>query len=206
MNKSITLLLGLVQEGDLKLLEGDIVGVDYGVKFAYDHHLPLVAAIGDFDSVTEDQKHRLHDHYAPYWIELPINKDQTDAEIALQWAMEQGYTSIRLLGGIGGRLDHFYTLLNLLYQHAGQPIHILSATHHIMCLIPGVYELPPTHDYFSLFPREDAVISIQDAAYDLHEKTLSNKDNLGVSNAWKDGKNVRLKITKGVVLLFLTKD
>lgn len=36
----------------------------------------------------------------------PAEKDYTDGQLALDWAMEHGATEIRMLGGMGGTLDH----------------------------------------------------------------------------------------------------
>ena len=206
MNKPATLLLTLVNEDDIPFIQGVCIGVDRGAWFAEEHRLPMTHVFGDFDSITNRQQSLLRDKYSDHMILLPTQKDVSDAEAALRFALEQGYQPITILGGIGGRSDHFYALLNLLVQNAGVPISMVHPNQMIQALIPGEYEIAPTHSYFSIFPQGEAVITIENAHYSLQKKTLQAYDTLGLSNAWKDGKTVKLTIHQGTVLLFLTND
>lgn len=65
--------------------------------------------LGDFDSFDR-AKLNAHDNV----IAFPVRKDFTDSEIAVQYAIEQGFTDITLLGALGGRLDHALGNLHLL--------------------------------------------------------------------------------------------
>jgi thiamine pyrophosphokinase len=206
MNKPLTILLGLVHEGDLPLIQGACLGVDYGVEFAYHHHLSLIGAIGDFDSVSPSRLPNLKEAYGQRWIHLPTHKDITDADYAIEWAIEQGYQPIHILGGIGGRTDHFYALLNTLTRHAGYPLTLVNAQQSISALIPGTYAVEATHQYVSIFARDEVTLSIKDAMFPIHKKKLSPLDTLGVSNTWMNGQPIQLMIERGVVLVFLTSD
>jgi len=66
----------------------------------------LDAAIGDFDSHFEK------DIRAEKVISFPKEKDKTDIELALEYAINKEATAITILGGLGDRLDHS---INLLY-------------------------------------------------------------------------------------------
>lgn len=206
MNKPLTILLGLVVETDLPLIQGDCLGVDFGVDFADQHQLSLVGAIGDFDSVSLSRLSKLKETYGQRWIHLPAQKDVTDADYAIEWAIEQGYQPIYILGGIGGRTDHFYALLNTLTRHAGYPLILLNAQQSISALIPGSYVVEATHQYVSIFAKDEALISIKDAVYPLHKKKLSPHDSLGISNTWVNEQPIQLMIERGIVLVFLSSD
>ncbi len=206
MNKTVTLLLSLTKKEDIPFIRGDCIGVDRGAFFALIHNIPLAFAVGDFDSITQEEKSALFDVYKNRWVELPKEKDQSDAEAAIRFAIEQGYTSIILLGGIHGRQDHFLSLLQLLHIFADYPIQIMDSQHLIRVLQPGLYELEKTHDYFSLFAIEEAMISIDDAKYPLKAKKIEPNNPLGLSNTWINHQSVRIHVQSGLVLLFLTKD
>ena len=60
--------------------------------------------IGDFDSLTEGQ----YQHYEKMGakiIKYPIEKDETDGELALQYCRGRGLNNIIIIGFAGGRLD-----------------------------------------------------------------------------------------------------
>lgn len=67
--------------------------------------------IGDLDSLPDSDRDALNTHGIQI-IAYPRDKDQTDLELALNYAVQNGADEIVLFGLIGGRLDH--TLANLL--------------------------------------------------------------------------------------------
>ena len=56
--------------------------------------------IGDYDSLggapPENVRH----------ITFPVHKDYTDTGLCLDWALENGFGGVTIIGGLGGRLDH----------------------------------------------------------------------------------------------------
>ena len=89
-------------------LPGDafVVAADSGLEHAQalGRHVDLV--VGDFDSADPDAVAAAES--AGSEIERhPVAKDQTDLELALAAAARSGATRIVVVGGYGGRLDHF---------------------------------------------------------------------------------------------------
>ncbi|MBT8197655.1 MAG: thiamine diphosphokinase [Acidimicrobiia bacterium] len=83
-----------------------VVAADSGLAQAQMLGIPVDAVIGDFDSadptlvdMARDSGAAIHEH--------PADKDATDLELALRHAVDAGYERILLVGGTGGRLDHF---------------------------------------------------------------------------------------------------
>ncbi|MCD9622812.1 thiamine diphosphokinase [Rhabdothermincola salaria] len=86
--------------------DAPVVAADSGIEHALRLGLGIDHAVGDFDSVeaavlagveaagTHVQRH-------------PVAKDATDLELALDAAVELGALRVVVLGGHGGRLDHF---------------------------------------------------------------------------------------------------
>ncbi len=56
----------------------------------------------------------------------PAEKDQTDTDIALEWALEQQATKIRLFGATGGRLDHLFGNVQLLFKGKDGQIELID--------------------------------------------------------------------------------
>ena len=88
-----------------------LLAADGGAHHALALDLVPHVVIGDLDSLTEDGQARLRSAGARF-ITHPKAKDETDLELALTYAIQQGAEEILILGALGGRLDH--TLANLL--------------------------------------------------------------------------------------------
>ncbi len=87
-----------------------LIAADGGLRYCLAMGLIPHLLIGDLDSVSAHDVARL----AAAGVEVkrfPIEKDETDLELALTAAVEAGYTVIRVLGSLGGRLDQ--TLANV---------------------------------------------------------------------------------------------
>ncbi|MGH8936740.1 MAG: thiamine diphosphokinase [Acidimicrobiia bacterium] len=83
-----------------------VIAADSGIEQAATLGLPVHLAVGDFDSVTPAALQaamtagaRVERH--------PVSKDRTDLEIALEAAGRAGARRVVIVGGEGGRLDHF---------------------------------------------------------------------------------------------------
>lgn len=79
-----------------------LVAADSGADAALALGLRVDVIVGDFDSVSSQAlaaagRQRRH----------PVDKDATDLELALREARDLGAERITLIGGGGGRLDHF---------------------------------------------------------------------------------------------------
>ena len=79
-----------------------LVAADSGADAALALGLRVDVIVGDFDSVSSQAlaaagRQRRH----------PVDKDATDLELALKEARDLGAERITLIGGDGGRLDHF---------------------------------------------------------------------------------------------------
>ncbi|MFN2166013.1 MAG: thiamine diphosphokinase, partial [Anaerolineae bacterium] len=88
-----------------------IIGADGGAAQALDWGLLPDLVIGDMDSLPEAARSRLEAEGCQF-VWHPRAKDETDLELALQYAVRQGAQEIVVLGALGGRLDH--TVANIL--------------------------------------------------------------------------------------------
>ena len=79
-----------------------VVAADSGADIARSLGLVPDVIVGDFDSVTPEGAAATAE-----WRRFPADKDATDLELALAEARDRGAGSITVVGGAGGRLDHF---------------------------------------------------------------------------------------------------
>lgn len=110
----------ILANGELRDLEaaraviaaGDrLVAADGGWHHCRALSLTPQVLIGDLDSVSADDMIALASA-GTHIIQHPIRKDQTDLELALEWARQNDAQDIVILGALGGRWDQ--TLANLL--------------------------------------------------------------------------------------------
>ena len=94
------------------LLQDDlIIAADGGMRNSLLTGIQPDIVIGDLDSISEEEK-KLLSGAATHFINYPQDKDQTDLELALDYAVQKGADEALLLGLLGGRLDQ--TIANLL--------------------------------------------------------------------------------------------
>jgi thiamine pyrophosphokinase len=79
-----------------------VVAADSGADVARSLGLLPDVIVGDFDSVTPAGAATAAEHRR-----FPADKDATDLALALAEARDTGAESITVIGGSGGRLDHF---------------------------------------------------------------------------------------------------
>lgn len=91
------------------------IGVDRGVSILIERGIIPTIGFGDFDSVTDEEWHKIEQAVQGIKKFKP-EKDETDMELALNWALEQKPETVRIFGGTGGRLDHFFANVQLLIK------------------------------------------------------------------------------------------
>ncbi|MBS9337620.1 thiamine diphosphokinase [Fructobacillus parabroussonetiae] len=190
---------------------GQWIGADRGAFFLMEEGIEPLLAVGDFDSVSEEEKGRLRcfqeeRQFAVY----PPAKDDTDTELAIRFAMQQGADEIVLYGATGGRLDHELSNLTIPlradFHHLVGSLRVvdrqnqvtyLDANHQVVKKLPG-------HHYLGFMPLGILDnFEILDAEYPL---TLSvNSGRMYSSNEFI-GELVHVSIGSGIVLVIQSTD
>lgn len=175
-------------------LDADWIGIDAGYKTILEHGHSCLLALGDFDSGSLEEK----DRHLFESIELPEAKNETDSEAAMAIAAGMGYSSIFLVGGLGGRIDHTIANLRCIGWHFPQ-VTLLEKEQRVFTLLPGVYSFFNTYRHISFFALEPSVISLEGFDYPLERRHIDQKDLYTCSNsiAQKEG---TVKIEAGRVL------
>ena len=92
-----------------------LVCADGGLRVARRLRLRPGAAVGDFDSASPALLAWARSAGASI-VQHPVEKDQTDAELALDYVVRRGAREVEFFGALGGRLDHLLANVALLLR------------------------------------------------------------------------------------------
>ncbi|MEY3431569.1 MAG: hypothetical protein RIS53_467 [Bacillota bacterium] len=204
-NNVATIVLAQVNLKDIPLIQGDVVAVDKGCELLLKQKHNITYAVGDFDSILPIYFKKLESLKVPFQ-KFPKAKDQSDAELALNWTIKKGYDQIRIIGFSGGRLDHYQAIIQMLFRFRKKDITLLTSQQSIRFLDQGTYQLhqEKSERYFSVFTLSNAVVSIQDCLYPISKEKLTVKDTFALSNEWLNNREVKLTVHSGEILLYRT--
>lgn len=90
-----------------------LIAADGGTRHALALGLTPSVIIGDLDSLTVDDRRWTVERGAQL-VEFPRDKNETDLELAINYAIDQGCTEIVIVAALGGRLDQTLGNLSLL--------------------------------------------------------------------------------------------
>ena len=79
-----------------------VLGADGGARHAHTLNVTLDAIIGDLDSLSDSEQQASSSTES---VSYPAEKDETDLELALLYAEQQGVNQIVIVGAMGGRMD-----------------------------------------------------------------------------------------------------
>ncbi len=169
-------------EGELPagLAEGLIIAADHGLDHCLAAGIVPHIAVGDFDSAAADIPEMTE------CIRVSPIKDDTDAFLAAETAIQRGCTELRFLCALGGRLDHSFANLQML-----EALHLRGISARLYGSSECAYllhegdkaEIKRTKGYVSVFSYgEEAVVSLSGMKYPLQRHRLTNSFPLGVSN------------------------
>jgi thiamine pyrophosphokinase len=162
-----------------------IVATDGALDHATNCGIKVQTLIGDLDSLADSTN--LEERFPNLEIlRYPEDKDWTDLELAIDWALKQSPTSISVYGATGGRIDHTMTNLSLLEKglHSGVPIELISGNESVQ-LIQGSLALQRAQlgDRVSLLPISlFCTVSTQGLKYALAGEKLFRGQGRGISN------------------------
>jgi len=181
-----------------------ILCADGGYELAKKEGIHPHVVIGDFDSMPEQ------DMECDTCIHVPVEKDDTDTGLCLNYAIDHGYQDIFIVGGIGGRLDHTYANLQLLAKACDKGCHVIMADNQnqVMMLKNGTRTIPRKQGYkLSVFAYSPVCYGVSEKGvhYPLDRATLDHWMPLGVSNEFEAEEAV-ITVEDGCLLIILSRD
>jgi thiamine pyrophosphokinase len=162
-----------------------IVCADGGLRAARALGITPQVAVGDFDSASPSLLAWARKRGA-LLLAHPREKDETDTELAIQYALRAGATTIDLIGVLGGRLDHTLANIGLLVALARRRrrAHIIHGDTEVFLATPRASIPGRVGDRVSLIPLSARVtgVSTHGLKYPLADSTLRMDATRGISN------------------------
>ncbi len=189
-------VIGIVANGPMDMLPDlreykevvDLwIGADRGAFVLIEADLDVDYAVGDFDSVNASEM-ALIKQTAGSFKQYPVEKDETDLEIAIKLALENKPCMIYLFGVTGGRLDHTLINIQLLYQivQAGVRGLLVDRLNQVELTYPGTYKVvhDPNYPMLSFIPFSEHIheLKLSGFYYKLVDAMLTWGQTLCLSN------------------------
>ena len=182
-----------------------VIAADAGWNNAKKAGVKPMALLGDFDSLGEP--------HVPDDVEIvrvPAEKDLTDTQLAVEYALQKGIRDIVIVGGLSGRLDHTLSNLAILEHLETLRVHALITDGYNRArfirnnstLIPrGAYR------YLSLIAADPVVkgVTLEGCKYPLKKARLSRLNQYAVSNELT-GNCALIDVRRGGVWVLETTD
>lgn len=154
-----------------------VIAADSGFDTAVRLGIKPSLLVGDMDSILR----------VPSNIELvrvKAEKDVTDTMLAVDIALERGAKHITVIGGAGGRADHWLSNILMLesYSEKGIDIRLIDGTNEIFVLCDGQARIPNNDGYFGIIALCDCTVTESGCKYPLERAQLRRNLPYAVSN------------------------
>ena len=187
------------------------IGIDRGGLFLLERHYPLTIAVGDFDSLTMQEKEKVFQQ-AQSVVTAHSEKDDTDSQLGLLEALQRyPDAKIEMIGMTGGRLDHLlsnlWMVLEPRFQKHAHQLYLRDNQNTVEFLIPGTYTIQRESEmtylaYICLTPVSN--LTLFDSKYTLNKVNFSHPTSLA-SNEFI-GKTAGVTFETGMIAVIQSKD
>lgn len=195
MNGKTAALVLNAPELNADIKEGFVVAADGGYRHCMRLGKRVNALIGDFDTLDV-----LPD--GVYIVRFPVEKNATDGELALDYIAGEGFGSVTIYGGFGGKTEHVIGNLNLLAYADTLGLEARIDDGNIAAFFTrGELSFPARPgDEISVFPfAGDALVAHSEGVYyPLENLLLKSEKSRGISNRATSDK-VKLCVESGAV-------
>lgn len=162
-----------------------IIAVDGGANKIKKLDLIPDLIIGDLDSLTQINK----EYYQKQQVKIikhPVEKDQTDSELAVDYCLKENFDKLYLISALGGRVDQQLANINLL-----EYINELSLKAEIISKNVEIAVIETTKKFInkkgyrlSLIPQTKEIkgLKIKGCKYNLESRDIYRSKSRGISN------------------------
>ncbi len=194
--KGIILLNGEPYAGPIEKEKGDLVlSADGALRWAAGK-VEIDITAGDFDSLGYVPEHS---------VVYPSEKNFTDGEIALDLLIGKGCRELVIYGGGGGREDHLFGNLQLLYAAYLRGVHCVMRTNFcdVYCASGKIVFENMSGRTVSLAPvgLSAHIMNSEGMKYPLEDLTLTAGSCRGISNV-VESPCAHVDCTEGVLFVF----
>ena len=205
--------IALFAGDDLTYFEYDFdyfVGIDRGSLFLLKNGLSLDMAVGDFDSITEDELLYIK-HYCSNIVSASAEKNDTDTELALKTIFKEfPEAQVTVFGAFGGRIDHMMSNIFLPSDTDLEPfmsqIRLKDEQNIVTYLPSGKNQVSRIEgmSYVSFMPEGESTLQISGAKYELNKSNYFKKKMYSSNEFMTSPIEVELK--DGYLIIIYSKD
>ncbi|MDO4336990.1 MAG: thiamine diphosphokinase [Eubacteriales bacterium] len=191
-----------------------LLAADKGLEFFMDAGIVPDTAVGDFDSLSAEGKRFLKDsgNGKMEILRLKPEKDDSDTQSAVNYAVGKGAKDIVILGATGSRIDHVLANIGLLSmgKELGVRISLVDERNRISLIESGTIlkRNEQFGDFVSFFPvgAEVSGLTLKGFKYPLSGYQLRPSDSgLTVSNEIQE-ETAEVTFTEGTLLMIMSRD
>lgn len=174
---------------------------DGGYDYALEYGIIPDIVIGDMDSVKEEITQKT--------LIFPKEKNETDSEIAINYAIENGFRELVMTGFTGSRLDHTLNnilLLKMAYEKGAEAV-IVDENNEIYYLDKKLTLDANPGEFLSIIPIDGDVFGVtaENVKYPLNDETLYFGKSRGISNEFL-GQTCTITVKSGSAIVIKSKD
>lgn len=188
--KDYNLLKEYIKKSDI------VICADRGYDHLRKTGLKADIVLGDMDSakcMDIDEKKILY----------PKKKDLTDSEIAIDYAVENGYKTLYLFAFLGTRMDHTINNISLLFKYDNVDAKVIDEKNEIMVMREENVLSGKKGDIVSIIPFGEDIVGVTTSGleYPLFCEDLFFSKSRGVSNLMTDNECIITKKSgKGLII------
>lgn len=180
MNAYCTIICGAPCDYfDTGLVKGFVICADRGLDYALSWGITPDLCVGDFDSAKEAVPNGVE------CVRAIPEKDETDALLAANIAIERGYSRLRFLCATGGRLGHTLANIQMLYglKKRGISAELYGENERVELVLNESVRIPRFNGYLSVFAYDaEATITERGVKYAVESHVFTSDFPIGVSN------------------------
>ena len=179
-----------------------VIAADSGMAHADVLNLVPELWVGDFDSTSKELAEKWHN--VPRQAH-PIEKDASDGELAISEALRRGATSLILVGGMGGQLDHVLAHLGFLVTLADRGVDVMmtSGTEEAYGLAGELRLQAQREERLSIMPFTNLIgLSITGVKYPLTNANVKLGTAQTLANVSMGDVQITLTVGKAVVVYY----
>lgn len=189
---------------DIDFEKAFVICADGGMRHAEKLGIVPDVWLGDGDSLKNGKR------LAKEYFVFPERKDNTDTDLAVELALERGYSDITILGGIGGRRDHEFShfcLLKKILDRGGRGA-LLDEKNSITMENKSFTLYPDDKKYISFFPFGGDVTGfcVKGLRYEVDNMTLHCGEVSASSNCFDIQALAHVEIGSGYLLVIRSDD
>ncbi len=207
----------IIANGDVSGLEGllsrcskdvYIICADGAARYLVAIGLVPNLLVGDFDSIAPEDLEWMKERNVNL-RQFPVQKDSTDSELALEYALALKPHCITLLGGIGSRWDH--SLSNILFldrlRRQGIKARLINETGQLTITDSRLEIEGEPGEIVSIIPLSELAegVTLKGLEYPLTNHDIPRGSSLGISNRLLEHRGL-ITLKKGVLLVYQGKE